>query len=225
MTLIVHDMEQGGPEWFAARAGKPTASMFSTVMAKGEGKTRRAYLLKLAGEILTGEPMETFTNGHMERGHDQEGDARDRYALMYDATPVTVGFVEDTDLGAGCSPDALLGDNGVLEIKSALPHIQIDRLLAGKIPSEHVAQCQGNLLVTGRDFVDFTSHCPRLPLFVKRAYRDEPYIKNLASEIERFNDELAVTVDRVRRYGRPPAEVVKAALVKSLADENILMAG
>lgn len=216
MTIIIHDMEQGGPEWFSVRAGKPTASMFSTVMAKGEGKTRRAYMLKLAGEILTGEPMETYSNVHMERGQEQEDNARDRYALTHDAEPKRIGFIEDADLGAGCSPDALLGDDGVLEIKSALPHIQIERLLAGKVPPEHVAQCQGNLLITRRNYIDFVSHCPRLPLFVKRAYRDEAYLKNLASEIERFNDELAVTVDRIRRYGKTPTEINTERFRKSV---------
>jgi len=220
MTLIVHDMPQGSPEWFAVRAGKPTASGFATVMAKGEGKTRRAYMLKLAGEILTGEPMEIYTNGNMDRGHEQEADARDRYAMMYDCEPQLVGFIEDTDLRVGCSPDALIGDCRVLEIKSALPHVQIDRLLKNKVPPEHVAQCQGNLLVSGRDSIDFVSHCPRLPLFVIGAGRDESYLKNLRSELERFNDELAEVVEKVRRYGMSPAEVVRDQL-----NQSLLMAG
>lgn len=219
MTLIVHDMEQGSPEWFAIRSGKPTASEFSTVMAKGEGKTRRAYMLKLAGEILTGEPMVNYQNAAMLRGKEQEGDARDRYSLLYDCEPVIVGFLEEPDVGAGASPDALLGDDGLLEIKSADPHVLIDKLMRGSFPSEHVAQAQGNLWISGREWIDLAIFCPRLPLFVKRATRDESYIANLAAEVARFNEELAETVEKVRRYGQP--STLKADFEKSLN----LMAG
>ena len=207
MTLIVHTMEQGSPDWFAVRAGKPTASEFATVLAKGEGKTRRTYLLKLAGEILTGEPMESYQNSHMERGKEHEDAARDRYALLHDAEPVRVGFLEDTDVRAGCSPDALLGSDGMLEIKSAAPHILCGYILKDDFPPEHKAQCQGGLWISGREWIDISIFWPRLPQFTKRAHRDEAYIANLASEVRRFNDELAETVERIRRYGAPPTKV------------------
>lgn len=224
MTLIVHDMEQGSEAWFSARAGKPTASEFATVMAQGKGGsasvTRETYLNKLAGEICTGEPMENYVSADMLRGKEQEDAARDRYALLHDAEPVRVGFLEETDVRAGASPDALLGDDGLLELKSAAPHVLIHKLKRGKFPAEHVAQCQGGLWVSGRDWIDIAIFHPKLPLFVQRAYRDEPYIANLAGEVARFNEELAQTVERVRRYGQAPAEIVKAALTSSL-----LMAG
>lgn len=223
MSLIVHDMEQGTPEWFAVRAGKVTASVFSDVLAKGEGKTRRSLMMKLAGEILTGEPMANYTNADMQRGKDQEDDARNKYALLHDAEPQRVGFLEDTGTRAGASPDALLGSDGLLEIKCALPHVQIDKLTRNTFPSEHVAQCQGALWVSGRAWVDIAIYCPKLPLFVKRAYRDEAYLKTLAGEVARFNDELDETVARVRKYGEP--STLKADLSRSLADEPIIMAG
>jgi hypothetical protein len=225
VTLIIHDMEQGTPEWFAARAGKPTASEFATVMAKGEGKTRKTYMLKLAGEILTGEPMDNYSNANMDRGKRQEDEIRDRYALLTDSDPVRVGFIEDTDLKAGASPDALVGNDGLLEVKSAFAHVLIDKIMRGTFPAEHVAQCQGGLWVGKREWIDIAIGCPKLPPFIKRAYRDEPYIKNMAGEVARFNDELAETVERVRRYGQPASEIVKAALRKSLADEPLIMAG
>ncbi len=219
MSLVIHTFPQGSPEWFSVRAGKPTASEFSTVLAKGEGKTRRAYLLKLAGEIITGLPMESYSNANMDRGKEQEDEARDRYAMLNDVEPVRVGFIEDTDLRCGASPDALIGERGVLELKSALPHILIDKLVRNEFPSEHKAQTQGGLWIAQRDWIDIGIHCRRLPMFEKRAYRDETYIATLASEVARFNDELAETVETVRRYGAP--STLKADLVAS----NILNAG
>jgi hypothetical protein len=102
-------------------------------MAKGKdgGKslTRKTYMLKLAGEILTGEPMESYSNEHMERGKEQEAEAREAYELMKDVDCQQVGFIVNGD--KGCSPDSLIGDDGGLEIKTALPHIQVERLLKG----------------------------------------------------------------------------------------------
>lgn len=200
MAPRIIDCEQGSPEWFAARLGIPTASEFATVMAKGEGKTRKTYMLKLAGEVLTGEPMATYQNADMERGKIMEDEARSAYALMKDADPIRVGFILNGQ--KGCSPDSLLGNAGGLEIKSAAPHIQIERLLKNDLPAEHRAQVQGNLWVTEREFWDFASYCPRLPLMVVRVYRDETYIANLASAVKAFNEELATTVQFIRQqYG------------------------
>lgn len=218
MTLLVHNIEQGSAEWFAVRAGKPTASEYATVMAKGEGKTRRAYLLRLAGEVTTGEPMENYSSQHMDRGKEQEAEVRDRYAFEQDVDPVRVGFIEDTDKRAGASPDALVGDDGMLEIKTALPHILIDKLLKGAFPPEHKAQTQGGLWIAQREWIDIAIYCRRLPLFIKRAYRDEAYIKNLESEVAAFNAELADVVEQVRRYGQP-------STLKADLNASLLMAG
>lgn len=198
--LRIIECEQGSPEWFKARAGLPTASEFATVMASGRGgaesKTRRTYMLKLAGEILTGEPMDSFSNSHMERGKEMEAEARDLYAFMADVDPVLAGFL--TDGAKGCSPDALIGDIGGAEIKTKLPHLQIDVLLRGELPPEHRAQTQGSLWVSGREWWDFVSYWPRLPIFIHRVYRDEPYIAEIAAAVDQFNDELAACVERIR---------------------------
>jgi hypothetical protein len=195
------DIEQGTDEWFRARMGIPTASEFSTVLAKGKGdsesKTRRTYMLKLAGEVLTGEPMESYTNAHMERGKSMEDEARNFYSFKHDAELTRVGFVKNGS--TGCSPDSLIGDNGMVEIKTKLPHLMIDCLLRDSFPADHKAQCQGGLWVTGREWIDLVIYWPGLPLFVKRATRDEAYIAELAKAVEQFNAELAETVKRVRR--------------------------
>ncbi|WP_232629119.1 lambda exonuclease family protein [Methylobacterium sp. Leaf118] len=210
-TLRILDCEQGSPEWFSARAGLPTASEFATILAKGRdggaSKTRRAYMMRLAGELLTGEIAETYTNGHMERGKALEPEARNLYAFQADVDPQQVGFVVNGS--KGCSPDSLIGDRGALEIKTKLPALLIDCLLRDEFPAEHKAQCQGVLWVAEREWIDIAVYWPRLPLFVKRAHRDEAYIAGLSSAVDAFNDELAEMVERVRRYGIP-AEAVAA---------------
>jgi hypothetical protein len=203
--MIIHTCEQGSEEWFRVRAGMPTASEFSTVMASGRGggesKTRRTYMLKLAGEILTGEPTEPFTSVHMERGKRLEDEARQLYSFMTDADTDQVGFITNGPKGA--SPDSLIGTSGALEIKTKLPHLHIDVLLRGEFPPEHRAQCQGVLWVAEREWIDLAVYWPGLPLFIKRAVRDEAYIRDMSSAVDAFNAELAEVVAQVRRYGQP----------------------
>ena len=196
MTLEIINCEQGSEEWLHHRLGIVTASEFDTVMAKGQGKTRRTYMLKLIGEILTGEPQERYTNKHMERGHEMEPEARDYYAFMSDVEPQRVGFLKRGRIG--CSPDSLIGENGMHEIKTKLPHLHIDVLLNDVLPSEHKAQCQGSLWVAEREWIDFQSYWPKLPGFIKRVYRDEKYIKTIEQEVNTFIEEMDKLIDRIK---------------------------
>lgn len=200
--LTILDCEQCSTEWYAARMGIPTASMFATVMASGKGggesKTRKDYMLKLAGEILTGEPMETFSNEHMARGHAMEDEARNLYSFMTDAELQRVGFIRNGP--KGCSPDSLIGTHGMVEFKTALPHLLIDMLLqpADWFPPQHKAQVQGGLWVAERQVCDLVVFWPKLPLFIRRAHFDSIYVRKLADDVEVFNAELAAVVDKVR---------------------------
>jgi hypothetical protein len=202
-VMDILDCEQGGDEWKAARCGLVTASRFATVLAKGKdggaSLTRATYMRELAGEIITGEPAESFSNGHMERGKAMEGEARDYYAFVTDAPIQRVGFIRSGP--KGCSPDSLIGTNGALEIKTALPHILIELLTKDKFPPEHKAQCQGVLWVAEREWIDLAVYWPKMPTLIVRATRDEEYIKALAAAVDQFNEELAALVDRIRRYG------------------------
>lgn len=200
--IQIHNVEQGSEEWHRLRAGKVTASEFATVLAKGRdggpSLTRRTYMLKLAGEIITGEPAENYANAHMERGRTMEAEARERYAFDRDTEPQLVGFISS---GArGCSPDALIGETGMLEVKTKLPHLHIECILRGGFPPEHKAQCQGALWIAERDWIDLAVYWPRMPLFVARAHRDEAYIRDLASAVDAFDNEVASIVERVRRW-------------------------
>lgn len=199
MSVEVFNCEQGTAEWRACRAGIPTSSKFATVMAKGEGKTRSEYMRRLAGEIITGEPMETYQSSAMARGKEMEAEARERYAFDHDVEPQLVGFVRNGRMGA--SPDAFIGQPGGLEIKTAEPHILIVHLDRDDIPPEHRAQTQGNLMVADREWWDLSIYWPKMPACYRRSIRDEPYIANMRGEIDRFNDELDALVERIRRYG------------------------
>jgi putative phage-type endonuclease len=202
-----HDIQQGTPEWFAVRLGTPSASQFKTVMASGRGEgislTRTKYMRQLAGERITGQPMETFSNGAMKRGKAMEAEARDYYAFISDCDPVQVGFVrngEENNL-YGCSPDALIGDDGLLEIKTANPDVLIEWIERGTLPPEHRAQVQGQMWVCERKWCDFIGYWPRMPKFIRRVERDEPYIDKMATAVTEFNTELFELVKRLRKVG------------------------
>lgn len=200
--LQIIDVEQGTPEWFAARLGLPTASMFSTVMASGRGggesKTRRKYMLQLVGERITGQPAEQFTTAAMDRGHAMEPEARELYELVTGNTVQQVGFMRRTSTGAGYSPDGLVGEDGAIEIKTMAPHILIDVLLRQEMPPEHRAQVQGGLWVSARKWCDFIGYWPGLPPFVKRIHRDDAYIAQVAVAVREFNAELDAIEKQIR---------------------------
>ena len=205
MTLEISDCSQGTDEWYAARAGIVTCSELSTVLAKGRGGgesvTRRKYMLTLAGERIAGpSPFERYTNGAMQRGHEYEQEARDMYQLITDNEVTQVGFMRRGDVGY--SPDGLIGDAGLVEIKTKTYPLHLECLLKDEVPSEHIAQIQGGLWVSGRRYLDFISYSSGLPLFIKRVPRDESYIARLKVEVEQFNSELADLVERIKQYKR-----------------------
>ena len=200
MIPEIVNCEQRSPEWFQARLGIPTTSEYKLVVAKGKGKDeskgRRKYLFQLAGEVITGESS-GFTNRHMERGIEMEAEARDRYQFLHPNHVLTrVGFVRNGSTGG--SPDSFVNDDGILEIKTALPHILGELLLEGGFPAEHRAQCQGLLWITGRQWIDIIVYWPKMRSLVKRAHRDEAYIADLAAAVAQFNIELAELVERLR---------------------------
>ncbi|KUJ86696.1 MAG: exonuclease, phage-type [Halomonas sp. 54_146] len=200
--MQILNMPQGSPEWLAARLGCVTMSELKSLLVKGKGPGGLGagaitYMHQLIGERITGELAEPFQgNAHTRRGHELEGVAR---ALYCDATgepqPQEVGLILNHEVGY--SPDSLVGDNGLLEIKTKLPKFQIEVLLSGEIPTEHVAQCQGGLWVSEREWIDFVSYWPGMPLFVKRAYRDEALIRTIAERVEAFHEEMERRISQV----------------------------
>ena len=200
--LEIINCEQGSPEWFEARRGCVTMSEVDSVLAKGRGKTpskaRQSYMLTLAGEILSGEIEEPATSRSLERGRIMEAEARDYYAFLKDCEPRKVGFLKRGQVG--CSPDSLIGDEGLHEIKTKAPKYHLQVVLDDVLPEEHKPQCMGALWIADREWIDFQSYWPKLPPFIKRVYRDEPYIAELAAAVAQFLDELNELTEKLRRY-------------------------
>jgi hypothetical protein len=196
--IEVLDIEQRSPEWYEARRGIPTASEFGSILAKGQGKTRRLYLTRLAAERLTGELQERYDNHHMARGRDQEEDALDLYKFVHEVELRRVGFVRMMTPGGwvGCSPDALVGSDGMAEVKCRLASGMVDAMLTDGLPGEYRAQVQGGLWITGRQWCDVVLYNPDLRLLTIRVERDEQYITALADEVSKFATELDAAVAR-----------------------------
>lgn len=201
---IVDDVPQGGDEWRALRCGKVTASNFGDVMAGGENRVRGLYMRKVAGEIITGLPAEDFKSRAMERGSEMEDSLRAAFQIETGLSPRQVAFVRRRrPYGIiGASPDALIGDDCGLEIKKAEPHVLIDILRAGRVPPEHVAQVQGNMLVSGRPWWWLAIGFPGMPMFKRKVARDTAYHARLEVGLETFQQELDEMVVWLRKYGR-----------------------
>lgn len=188
MALKIIDCEQGTPEWLQYRAGIITMSRAQCLLVNGKsesglGAEALSYIDELIGERLTGKPVNSFKgNEHTERGHEMEPEAIAMYASMTGRKVDSCGIM--LNHGVGYSPDGLVGDDGLVEIKSKLPKIMVKVLCNDEVPKEHIAQCQGGLWVSGREWIDFVAYWPGMPLFVKRMYRDEKYIKRLAERCE-----------------------------------------
>lgn len=193
--MQIINCEQNSAEWHQHRCGVITASSFHKVLAKGEGKTRRKYLMELAAEKIRGVAGDSFTSAYMARGHEYEGTAIELYEEITENKVEKVGFIKDGDFGF--SPDGLVGNDGTIEAKTKSGDIQIEILLADKVPTEHIAQIQGGLFVSKRKWCDFVSYCPGLPLFIKRIERDEKYILELQMELAKFKKELKEAIEQI----------------------------
>lgn len=196
---------QGTEAWLSERAGCATASRFSDVLAKiktGEAASRRKYRLQLVTERLTGNPVMGYVNAAMQRGTEQEPFARAAYEAVTGVLVDQVGFVRHPDVAwCGASPDGLVEDDGLVEIKCPESTTHLEWLEAGRAPPEHVPQIQGQMWVTGRKWCDFVSYDPRFPerlqLFWVRVDRDDSYIATLAAEVQVFLAEVQSMHDRL----------------------------
>lgn len=206
---------QGSEAWLLARCGRATASRFADVMAKGEGKTKTKYLRQVLCERLTGKPVETFSNGHTERGQLQEPLAREAYEIVTGALIEVPEFIPHPSLMAGCSPDGLIDSDGGGEFKCVIPTVQLETILRGKYPPEHRAQIQGNLWITERSWWDFASFCPDMPghlrLYVFRVTRDEEYIATIEKEVRAFLREVDDAYDKL---------MARSPVVQAMGDSN-----
>lgn len=182
-------MEQGSPEWLALRAGKITGSRFRAVLdlnkRTGQPNAARRRLVEvLREEIATGEPEYVEPNEYMAHGAALEPLARKAYEFARDCCCVVPAFIAHPTLPyIGYSPDGLVGDDGLIEIKSpALEPRHMRTVEAQACPDDYMAQVQGGLWVTGRQWCDFVSYFPEISVEIVRVFRDETYINRLAAE-------------------------------------------
>lgn len=209
---MIIDVEQGTEAWHRLRLGKVTASRFKDVLAtlkSGEAASRRNYRAQLVCERLTGVYADRFQSAAMLAGIEAEPRARAAYEIHTGNFVEQVGFVSDDDMEVGVSPDGLVGDFGLIEIKCVIPATQIDTLLNG-FPSEHKAQVQGQMWITGRQWVDFVSYNERVPgemrFFIERVWREQSYIDKLKEEVVKFLNELDAMIETLHEVIRKRKE-------------------
>lgn len=202
--------EQGTLEWFNERLGKVTASRVADVIAKtktGWGSSRANYAAQLVAERLTGKVTDSYRNAAMDWGIMTEPDARVAYEFLTDATVEQVGFVPHPTIAmSGASPDGLIGNDGLVEIKCPNTATHIEALLGQSVPGKYITQMQWQMACTGRKWCDFVSFDSRMPesmrLFVKRIERDTTAVRDLETSVSEFLAEIDETVSRLlEKYG------------------------
>lgn len=194
---------QGTEAWHQARLGKVTASRVADVIARtktGYSASRANYMAELIAERLSGARTEGFTNAAMAWGTEKEPEARAAYSFMRDVDVVEVGFIDHPTIAmTGASPDGLVGEDGMLEIKCPNTATHLDTLLGGVVPAKYVSQMQWQMACAGRQWCDFASYDPRLPepmrLFIQRVPRDDAFLSEAEKEVSTFLAELDAKMD------------------------------
>ncbi len=199
---------QGSPEWHALRCGKVTASRVADIMRKaksgGVSASRQRYLGELVAERLTGIPYVGFKSADMEWGNETEEAACHHYAFMTNALLEKIAFVPHPAIVlSGASPDRLVDDDGLIEVKCPAVHTHVETLLGGAIDPDYIKQIQWQLACTGRAWCDFVSFNPLLParlqMLVRRVHRDDDAISLIESAVIDFLDEVSSTIESLRR--------------------------
>ena len=201
-------IEQGSPEWFEQRRGKVTASRISDVMAKtksGPSASRANYLAELVAERLTGKVADSFDTPAMRWGRECEPLARSAYEAESGQIVLLSDMVQHPSIEmAGASPDGLVGDQGLVEIKCPNPATHINTILSGQVDKKYLYQMQWQMACTGRTWCDFVSFDPRLgtemQMYVTRIDRDNDAISEIASEVKEFLYEVESTVHRLIKW-------------------------
>lgn len=207
-------MIQGSDEWKAARCGKVTASRVADVVARtksGWGASRANYAAELIAERLTGTTPESYTNAAMQWGTDHEPQARAAYEWYADATVAEVAIVDHPKIAmSAASPDGLVWDDGLVEIKCPNTATHIETLLGGTVPAKYITQMHWQMACTGRQWCDFVSFDPRLPesmrLFIQRVPRDGKMIADLERDVSEFLSEIDAKVAALRAKYEEVAE-------------------
>lgn len=216
---IIVDVEQGTPEWKQARCGIVTASRAAHVNGMkdngDETSKRRDYRAEIISEILTGQPYPQSAERARQVlwGKEQEPFARAAYELLRGELVDTCGFVLHAEIDRfGASPDGLVGEDGLIQIKCPATATQIEYWQAGTVPLEHMPQMLAEMSCTGRDWCDFVSFDPRLPehlqLFVRRFARNDGLIAKLERNVVAFNQQIDEILAALPQKPQAIAEVL-----------------
>ena len=199
MTLIEFpDVIQGSDPWHDQRRGIVTASVVGRLLTStgkvASNDTSRTLVAQLVAERITGWTDPVYVSDDMLRGHDDEPRAVCAYAEYKDTDVRHVGFLVRDDWGfsIGYSPDGLVGDSGLVEVKSRRAKKQLQTILEDAVPAENMAQLQCGLLVSGREWCDYVSYCGGMPLYVKRVYPDPEWFDAIVAAVTSF--ELAASL-------------------------------
>ena len=204
--MKIIECEQGSRQWLEARAGIPTASEFSKILTPGGKPSASAdgYMHGLLAERIMGKPRFQVVSEWMERGSQLEADAAEFYRFQRDCEITRVGFVTNDEGTIGASPDRLVGEDGLLEIKVPAEHTHVYYLLSGSgasVDKEYKVQVMGQLWVTGRKWADVLSFHPDMPPALFRVERDEEYIERLAKAVSEFSARLEGLAEMATRAG------------------------
>jgi len=200
MPIIIDSYDQRSPEWLSARAGNPGASSISKIITNsGEvSKQRIDYLYQLAGEKITGKCEEGFTSQAMLTGIEREASARALFEMIYGVEVRQAALVYKDEFKLfHCSPDGLVGDHAILELKNPMLKTHVKYLLDGKLPSDYFGQCQMSLYVTERELCYFISAYEGMPPLILEVRRDERFISLLAKALSDFAADLILTVRKL----------------------------
>lgn len=197
--MIIHNLEQNTPEWYAVRSGKFTASMFADLFASKSTDKYQNAVYRVAYERVTGEQAPTYTNAIMERGHELEPIARESYELETFNLVEQVGFCELSEW-VGCSPDGLVGNDGMIEIKCPAYNTFIRYINAGTLPSTYFYQVHGQMYVTGRKWVDFVAYHPPFKPFIFRVERDEAVCQQIEQKLSEAISDAKKIIEKLKKY-------------------------
>lgn len=208
--MIRLDCEQGSAEWFAARLGKPTASMFDKIITPAKmqfSKSSDGYMHQLLAEQILGIALDRVSFGYMQLGAIGEKKAVDWYELKHDVDTERVGFIMRDDEAVGCSPDRFVGNNGLLEIKAPSAPVHVGYLL-DKEGIGYRTQVQGQLWLCEREWSDTLSYHPDMPAALVRQNRDEPFIRALGGAVNQFLEMMFDAKLQLQKLGLFPGERV-----------------
>lgn len=231
---IYHKIEQRSPEWFALRIGKPTASEFDRIITPKTGQLSAQsteYAYAILAELMLGVPLDAPQTAYMSQGIEMEDAAVDAYEFLTNIETGPGGFVTDDAETIGCSPDRLVGDDGLVEIKTSVVATTQVAHLINRVGFEmkHRTQVQGQLLVSERAWCDLVGYHPELPLVVVRVKRDEPFIEKMEAALCTFVQQLAMMREKLEReYGpfkpitfNKPAPQAQDAGELGISDEDV----